>query len=124
MMTSKVLNFYKLGKVIPDGAVFIGRAMPHLGLKGSKFANPFKITEDETREVVIAKYKVWLWQQIKSGYITLEDLLELENKDVVCFCKQPDREVACHGDIVLAAVVWARQKYNNIHGHWNWEDNL
>lgn len=117
-MTSKVLNFYKLGKVIPDGAVFIGRAMPHLGLKGSKFANPFKITEDETREVVIAKYKVWLWQQIKSGYITLEDLLELENKDVVCFCSPQ----ACHGDIVLAAVVWARQKYNNIHGHWNWEE--
>lgn len=115
---AEVLNFYKVGKIIPEGAVYIGRQMP--GLTGSKFANPFKITDEEPREVVITKYKSWLWSQIRTGKITLEDLLELEGKDVVCFCApQP-----CHGDIVLAAVAWARKKYDAVHGYWNWEESI
>lgn len=44
-----VLNFYHLSKVIPEGAVYIGRRMPHFGLQQSKFANPFKLSEDEPR---------------------------------------------------------------------------
>lgn len=44
-----VLNFYHLSKVIPDNAVYIGRAMPHFGLKQSKFANPFKLSKEEPR---------------------------------------------------------------------------
>lgn len=115
---AQVLNFYKIGKVIPEGAIYIGRAMPHFGLKASKFANPFKLSEDEERGATIARYKTWLWNQIKTGKITLEDLLELEGRDVVCFCApQP-----CHGDIVLAAVAWARSKYDAVHGYWNWEE--
>lgn len=117
---AQVLNFYKIGKVIPEGAAYIGRQMP--GMSGSKFANPFKITEEEPREVVIRKYKTWLWDQIKSGKVTLEDLLELEGKDLVCYCKQSDKEVACHGDVLIKAVAWAREKYDVIHGYWNWEE--
>lgn len=117
---SEVLNFYKIGKIIPEGAVYIGRQMP--GLTGSKFANPFKITEEEPRDVVITKYKIWLWQQIKTGKITLEDLLELENKNLVCFCKQEGKEVACHGDVLLSAVSWARKKFDAVHGYWSWEE--
>lgn len=116
----QVLNFYKIGKVIPEGAVYIGRNMA--GLVGSKFANPFKITEEEPREVVIAKYKVWLWQEIKSGNISLEELLDLEGKDLVCFCKQEGKEVPCHGDVLLSAIKWARGKYNTVHGYWYWEE--
>lgn len=112
----QVLNYYKCGKAIPENAVYIARGQPHLGLPHSKFANPFKITDTDTREIVVEKYKKWLWEQIRSGKITLEDLLELENKDVLCFCAP----APCHGDVVVAAVKWARQKYDSIHGHWDW----
>lgn len=119
---AEVLNFYKVGKIIPAGAVYIGRAMPHLGLQGSKFANPYKLSEEEERGATIARYKTWLWKEIKSGRISLEDLLELEGKDLVCFCKQPNKEIPCHGDVVLAAVAWARKRYDVIHGYWSWEE--
>ena len=116
----KVLNFYHLGKVIPETAKYIGRPMPHMGLSGSKFANPFKVTEQEPNEIVVAKYKKWLWEQIRSGNITLEDLLTLEGYDLVCFCKPKP----CHGDVLIAAVKWARAEYNKRHGfvdgYWEW----
>ena len=119
----KVLNFYHLGKVIPEGAVYIGRAMPHMGLKAAKFVNPFKLKDDEPRGSTIQRYKEWLWEQIRCGKITLEDLLELEGKDLVCFCApQP-----CHGDVLVAAVAWARTEWDKRHptytdDYWIWED--
>lgn len=124
----QVLNFYHLNKTLPENAVYIGRAMPHLGLKGSKFANPYKISENQSREVVIQKYKEWLWKQIKSGQITLQELLDLEGYDLVCFCKQPNKEVACHGDVIMAAVSWARKEHDKRYpefkdDYWNWEEN-
>lgn len=116
----EVLNIYKIGKVIPEGAEYIGRANSSLSLSGSKFANIYPITETDTREIVIDKYRKWLWGQIKSGEITLEDLLELEGKDLVCYCAPQ----ACHGDILLEAVKWARKKYSALYGHWYWEENI
>lgn len=125
----KILNFYHLSKTVPEGAEYIGRAMPHFGLKQSKFANPFKLGDHEPRGATIERYRVWLWEQIRSGVITLEDLLALEGKDLVCFCKQPNKEVPCHGDVVAAAVVWARKEWDKRHPpfkdeYWVWEDNL
>lgn len=107
-----ILNFYHLNKTVPEGAVYIGRRMPHFGLQQSKFANPFKLSKDEARGATIERYRVWLWEQIKSGKITIEDLLDLEGKDLVCFCKQPKKEVACHGDVIEAAIKWARSVQN------------
>lgn len=120
----KVLNFYHLGKVIPEGATYIGRAMPHFGLKASKFANPFKLKDDEPRGSTIQRYKEWLWEQIRQGKITLEDLLELEGQNLVCFCAPQ----ACHGDVLVAAVQWARREWDKRHppfkdDYWNWEEN-
>lgn len=112
-----VLNFYHLGKVIPEGAVYIGRSMPHLGLQTSKFANPYKLNENETRGATIERYRHWLWEQIRTGKITVQDLLDLEGKDLVCFCKQPKKEVACHGDVVEAAVKWARKFHDKERKH-------
>ena len=107
-----VLNFYHLSKVIPDNAVYIGRAMPQFGLKQSKFANPFKLSKEEPRGATIERYRVWLWGQIRSGKITIEDLLALEGRDLVCFCHpQP-----CHGDVIEAAVKWAREVYDKRRG--------
>lgn len=111
---AKVLNFYHIGKVIPENAEYMGRAMPHLGLKQSKFANKFKLNKDgSNRAEVIERYRVWLWQQIRSGKITIQDLLDLDGKDLVCFCKQPNKEVACHCDVILAAIEWAKQRKTN-----------
>lgn len=108
-----VMNFYHLGKKIPENAVYIGRRMPHFGLQQSKFANPFKLSDDEPRGATIERYRVWLWEQIRSGKITIEDLLALEGKDLVCFCHPHP----CHGDVIEAAVKWARKVYNERRKH-------
>lgn len=102
----EVLNYYHIGKMIPDGAVYIGRAMPHYGLAKSKFANPFKLTKDEPRGTTLDKYKSWLWNEIRLGNITVNDLAELKDKDLVCFCHPKP----CHGDILIRAVQWATKQ--------------
>lgn len=40
--------------VIPPGAVYVGRAIPRIALQASKWANPFKIGRDGTRDEVVA----------------------------------------------------------------------
>lgn len=102
----KVLNFYKIGKKLNGDQIYIGRAMPRLDLKQSIFANPFKISGDSDRDYVIGQYRTWLHSQIISGEITKQDFLNLKGKDLVCFCKQDNKEVACHGDVVLSAYNW------------------
>ena len=87
-----VVNKYK-----EDYDVYIGR--------GSKWGNPFVIGKDGTREEVIEKYRLWLWQQIKDRYILKEDLLKLDNQRLGCFCKPQ----ACHGDVIVRAVEWAKK---------------
>lgn len=78
--------------------VYIGR--------GSAWGNPFPMEDksEEERTRVIKAYKYWLWGLIKEGYITKEMLLELDGKRLGCFCKPK----ACHGDIIVLAVNWAK----------------
>ena len=77
---------------VPAGAVYVGRAMPRIGLPGSKWANPFKIGRDGTREDVIAKYRAWLVQQPE----LIAALSELWGKDLACWCA-PER---CHAEVL------------------------
>ena len=102
----KVLNFYHIGKTIPDNAIYIGRENSKFNLQESKFANPFPITKDCSRQEVIDKYKVWLWNQIKQGLITKEDILSLDGKDLVCYCSP----CSCHGDVLLKAIEYFKTK--------------
>lgn len=69
--------------------------------RGSKWGNPFPITDTDTRELVIAKYKKYLWEQVNSscGKITVDDILSLRGKRLGCFCKPKP----CHGDVIVAA---------------------
>lgn len=90
-MTCTVVNKYK-----EEFDVYIGR--------GSEWGNPFVIGKDGTREEVIAKYKLYLWQQIRSGVVSKEKLISLDNKRLGCFCKPQ----ACHGDVIASAVEWAK----------------
>lgn len=99
-----VLNFYHLGKQIPENGVYIGRHNAKLGLVGSQFANPFPISDAQPRAVVIDKYQRWLWEEIKAKRISLPDLLALDGKDLVCFCAPQ----ACHGHVLEKAVAWAK----------------
>lgn len=100
--TIEVLNFYQIGKVIPEDGVYIGRYNKNFNLQGSKFANPFPMkdqSEDE-RVRVVQEYKNWLWKEIANNNITREDLLSLNGKKLVCYCAPKN----CHGHVLKAAV--------------------
>lgn len=67
--------------------VYIGRAMP--GYKESEYANPFKITEDNTTARVAAVRKFAL-----HSYSRLMRIGDLRGKRIGCWCAPK----ACHGD--------------------------
>jgi hypothetical protein len=69
----------------------------------SKWGNPFVIGRDGDRSEVIAKHKAHLWGRIKSGEVTLEELADLHDKRLGCWCAPCD----CHGDTLTAAAAWA-----------------
>lgn len=74
--------------------VYIGRPMPRFGLTASKWANPFKVGGDGTREQVIAKYR----RRLSSRPDLMAALPELRGKVLGCWCApQP-----CHGDVLAA----------------------
>ncbi|MCI0392156.1 MAG: DUF4326 domain-containing protein [Acidobacteria bacterium] len=84
-----------------DG-IYIGRP--------SVLGNPYTIGKDGTREEVIQRYRDWLWRQIKlrgEVYRELQRLVakaKAEDLILICWCKQPDRPIDCHGDVVKRAV--------------------
>jgi len=82
----KVLNRKDVSN--PPNSVYIGRP--------SKWANPFIIGKDGTREEVIKKYKNWLLETEWTTGLIL-DIGELRGKDLVCWCSP----LPCHGDILL-----------------------
>jgi hypothetical protein len=77
---------------LPPNSVYVGGWTWQIRIS-SKWHNPFRIGRDGTREVVIARYRVWLAQQPE----LLAALLELRGKDLVCWCA-PER---CHADVLL-----------------------
>lgn len=72
--------------------VYIGRP--------SKWGNPYAIDENNTREEVIDKYRLYMLDLEARG---LRDLSELKGKVLGCWCAPK----ACHGD-VLARLADAR----------------
>ena len=72
--------------------VYIGRAVPRSGLKGSDWANPFVIGKHGTREEVMAQYRAWLLAN-PDLYARLP---ELRGRVLGCWCA-PE---ACHGNIL------------------------
>ena len=76
--------------------VYIGRLNNYKGLPQSKWANPFYISRDGTREEVIDKYKGYI---LSSPDLVIA-LPELKDKVLGCWCK-PE---ACHGDILVELV--------------------
>jgi hypothetical protein len=73
--------------------VYIGRANRRYGLPTSKWANPFRIGPDGTREEVLCKYRHWLFDQ--PGLMA--DLNELRGKRLGCWCAPKP----CHGHVLI-----------------------
>jgi hypothetical protein len=70
--------------------IYCGRGSSRLGLRPSKWANPFRIGRDGTREQVIAKHKRWILNQPQ----LLASLEELRDQTLGCHCAPQ----ACHCD--------------------------
>jgi hypothetical protein len=84
--------------------VYIGRAMPRQRLKASRWANPFHIGPDGTRDEVIAQYRQYLDEVLSSadqGPEWRAALEELRGMRLGCWC----RPAACHGDVLVELLV-------------------
>lgn len=98
---SEVVNKHKVNMDDPD-IVYIGR--------GSVWGNPFPMKDksEQERSRVIKAYRQWLWLQQMQGQITKEMILDLEGKRLACYCAPK----ACHGDVLIKAIEWAKQNEN------------
>ena len=99
-----VVNKYKIDMDDQD-VVYIGR--------GSIWGNPFS-HKSGTKALykvgsvaeAIQAYKRHLWEQIKSGEITIEMLKALDGKRLACYCVPNP----CHGNVIKQAVQWAKEQ--------------
>ena len=71
-------------------------------MRPSLFGNPFKIGRDGSREQVIAKFKLYLWNRVRVDRKFYHALEDLRGQTLVCCCKP----LACHGDVILAYLDW------------------
>lgn len=99
-----IVNRRKVNMSDPD-IVYIGR--------GSLWGNPYS-HKDGTKAAykvgsvteAITAYKRHLWEQIKSGEVTIQMLLDLDGKRLACYC-EPN---PCHGNVIRQAVKWAKEQ--------------
>lgn len=77
--------------------VYIGR--------GSLWGNPVPMKTERDRDGVVEAYRRHLWDQIRQGVVTIDDLIALDGKALGCFCA-PRR---CHGDVIVEAIKWAKK---------------
>jgi hypothetical protein len=91
--------------------VYIGRGRdPRTGRPG-EWGNPFSHRPSRvpgtilvaTREEAINRYRVWLWDRIRSGALPLGQLALLDGKVLGCWCAP----ASCHGDVLARAATWA-----------------
>ena len=92
-------------KIYKGEGIYIGRP--------SLLGNPFVIGKDGDRAEVIAKYRIWLWGQVKARGAVFNELVRIkrlaERGDVslVCWCRP---NLACHGDVVQACIEWMKSQ--------------
>ena len=63
----------------------------------SRFANPFKIGLDGTRDDVIAKYRAFITERLKQSPTLYAELLTMKGKNLGCWCAPEP----CHGNVLL-----------------------
>jgi hypothetical protein len=88
------------------GVIFIeGKRFPPFS---SPFANPFKISELESREEVIVKYKEYISKKLENNTELQTELIAMKGKNLGCWCF-PEK---CHGDVVLEMIYFYCNKCN------------
>jgi hypothetical protein len=109
----RVVNF-RDRDCLPEPWFYVGRAMPGR-VEGSALGNPFKLTRNDTRETVIARYKEWLWAQMNDP--TSEARAELHRLAaralegdlyLACWCAP----LSCHADVIKSAIEWINKTKN------------
>jgi len=65
------------------------------------FGNPFPEWKWGRGEC-IQKFETYFWNRIERDPAWKAEVLKLNGKVLGCWCKQPDREVGCHGDVYVA----------------------
>tara|TARA_Y100000589_G_scaffold292563_1_gene296797 strand:+ start:57 stop:494 length:438 start_codon:yes stop_codon:yes gene_type:complete len=67
----------------------------------SLFANPFKVKKNKDgRNEVVGNYEEYIIKKIENENL-YDELLSLEGKNLGCWCKESNRHVGCHGDVLL-----------------------
>jgi Domain of unknown function (DUF4326) len=91
--------------------IYVGRGRdPRTGEPG-EWGNPFShrpsrvpgVIVVPTVEEAIARYRLHLWAEIRSGRLSLERLAALDGKALGCWCAPGP----CHGEVLAAAASWA-----------------
>lgn len=77
--------------------VYIGRKGK--GLSG-RFGNPFKLDNEKDRLLVLSRYKNMFYRLLNMNEQFFEEVMDLNGKTLVCFCKPRD----CHGDVIAEFV--------------------
>lgn len=101
------------------GKEYVGRAMKksfYPSLKqGSPLGNPFKpvAKTEEAHKEVVAKYKGWLWLQVKTGNpVVCGELMRLKGialereLKLVCWCSP----LPCHAEVIKDCLEWMIDK--------------
>ena len=103
-MTGVQLEKYLMSSnIFKDENVYIGRKGVvfidgvRFPLYDSIWANPYKITETQSREQVLKLYLKYIEKKLESDSNLVGELLKLDGKKLGCWCK-PE---CCHGDILL-----------------------
>lgn len=64
------------------------------------FGNPFPLKPNESREVVLEKFKSYFYDRVMHDAEFYYHINQLYGKVLVCFCKP----LLCHGDIIVEFV--------------------
>ena len=101
---NRIVNLKFEPNAVVNGAVRIDRR--------TKWGNPIKVGAGVSRGEAIARYRVYLWQRIRAGEITLEDLAALHGRRLACHCAPKP----CHGEVLARAASWAASVLKNREG--------
>lgn len=88
------------------GDLYIGRAVPRRGLRASPFANPYRITPDQPRDTVIARYLEYVFSRPE----LMAALPELRGNRLACWCAPrgqtltADDPFVCHGQVLASLI--------------------
>jgi hypothetical protein len=91
--------------------VYIGRGRDPRSGEPGRWGNPFSHRTSNvagvilvaTREEAIARYADWLAAELDAERISLQDLAELHDKALGCWCAPR----SCHGEVLVRASAWA-----------------